>query len=121
MHSTIDPLLVETAHEDRKTVNDHQNDPDQKIEGGGRDARNREWFSSVLVGIIFDLHHLIDAQNDCDYAGYQTNAATPSKSNCEDAADHRRDRHALFRPLLIRRRRRRLPTALHLLRRLKWR
>src|ERR1041385_7212722 len=119
MHSTIKSLLVETTHEGCRTPNQNKERQQQEIAGGGCDSHDRERLTRILFGLVLDLNQLIDSQTDRDGARNNTKVTTHSDRHREDAADHRRDRHALLRTLLIRRWRRRLPTTLHLLRLLK--
>src|SRR5262245_29180471 len=84
------------AHHDRGAVKyDDENQP-EKINTARGDADNRKRFAAVLVGVFVDLHELIDSQPNRYRRRNRAQVATPADRNREDAADHRRDSHALL-------------------------
>src|SRR5439155_19566522 len=80
------------------------------------DADDGKRLAAVLFGPVLDLNELIDAKANCNRRRDHPEITTPADSNREDAADHRSYRQTLLRHVLWRWRR--LPTGLHLLRRL---
>src|SRR5436853_244608 len=103
--------LFQIAHKNSGAPNYYYDGQENKISSTGDDANECEWLAGVLLGIIFDLDHLIDSERDRNGPRDDAQIATPANGHREDSANHRSDGEPLFRPLRIRRRWRRLPTA----------